>query len=190
MSRSRKREALSAAKQRLPARQVLTDAISAEIPLSVSMQTAQITTSSGPLPAPEVLAQYDRVYPGLAQIVVNTAAAETAHRRDVEKEAQAIQKLDIKSYRRSELLGQCFGCFIGTFAIAAAVYSGTHGAQITGSFIGTTGVTGLVAAFIAGRWQLNRQREADFQRQLTLTREAEKKQAQTAAADGTSEQGS
>lgn len=104
--------------------------------LAISMQSSQVT-STGPLPAPEILAKYDAVFPGLAKQIVDIAAAETAHRREIERRAQEIQRMDIRSYRVSELLGQIFGFFIGTTAICGAVYAGVHGAQWAGSFIGT-----------------------------------------------------
>src|SRR5207245_2145334 len=77
------------------------------------------------------------------------------------------QTEDQKAYRRSELLGQIFGLLIGIGAIAGAVICAVKGAQIAASFIGTTGVTGLVTAFILGRSYLLklRQQEIDQQQQ-------------------------
>ena len=108
---------------------------------------------------------------------MKTAAAETAHRREIEKNAQEMQRMDIRSYRRSEMLGQIFGFLIGTTAICGAVYAGTHGAQITGSFVGTAGVTGLVTAFIIGRRHLAQQREVEYQRHVEAAKALEEKQA-------------
>jgi hypothetical protein len=74
------------------------------------------------------------------------------------------------AYRRSEILGTVCGLLIGFAAIGGCVYLGVHGAQTTGSFLGTTGVTGLVSCFIVGRYSLAKQRQADFDRQIEATR--------------------
>jgi len=101
--------------------------------------------------------------PGLAARIVAMAETETAHRRAIEAEIVAVQKRDVEKYRQAEMLGTIAGLAIGLAAIGGAVYAGTHGAQWTGSFIGTAGVTGLVTAFIAGRSMLAKQQAQNMQ---------------------------
>lgn len=48
-------------------------------------------------------------------------------------------------------IGQFFGLTIGCVAIIAGAYTAVNGAQVAGAFIGTAGVTGLVAVFVMGR---------------------------------------
>lgn len=124
---------------------------------------------SGPIPAPEILAAYERLTPGLAERIVKMAEDEAHHRRKTESEIIALQQYDQKAYRRSELFGQIFALAIGLGALVGSVVAAVHGQQIAASFIGTSGVTGLVSAFIIGRRYLAHQKEQDFQHQLQAT---------------------
>lgn len=44
------------------------------------------TMFHGPIPDPEVLAQYDRIVPGAADRILKMAEEQSAHRRDMEKQ--------------------------------------------------------------------------------------------------------
>src|SRR5438046_632249 len=103
----------------------------------------QITGSNfqGPLPQPEILKAYQDLLPGLAERIIAMAEDEAAHRRRIEEKIVNGQLQEARRYRRSEWIGQVCGLAIGITSIVAAVYAGVHGAQITGSFIGTAGVT-------------------------------------------------
>jgi uncharacterized membrane protein len=155
MSRKNKREALQPAKQAFPqAKPPLIDPATALTPLMLSLQMQMeqrtTTTSANPFPPPDVLAKFDAILPGMAKRVVRMAEDEAIHRRAIESEALKHQASDVRGFRRSELVGQIFGLVIGSLAMLSAAYCGVHGAQWTGSFLGTAGVTGLVTVFIAG----------------------------------------
>ena len=123
---------------------------------------AQISRQSeGPIPSPEILKEYDHLMPGLADRIVAMAEEEAKHRRAVEVQLLAAQIKDASRYRFVEIAGQVCGLAIGLAAIGCATYAGVHGAQITGTFIGTTGVTGLVTAFIMGRTLMMKQKQQD-----------------------------
>ena len=115
---------------------------------------ASTQLSQGPLPSPEILKHYNSVIPGLADRIVAMAEAEAAHRREIEKKIIETQASDMARFRRAELCGQIFGLLIGLTALIGAVYAAVNHAQVAASFIGTTGVTGLVTAFIIGRQSL------------------------------------
>ncbi len=129
----------------------VTNAAEIAVPKFQVQTTTVSQVSQGPLPSPEVLKHYNEIIPGLAERIVQMAEAETQHRRAMESKIIDSQTSDLKKYRRAELFGQFFGLIIGCSAIFGAIYAATHGAQIAGAFIGTTGVTGLVTAFIVGR---------------------------------------
>ena len=165
-----KRQQQSAAKPQLPAQlarplvALPNPTIQTPNPSSQAVLfSAQFNSQQGPLPSPDVLAYYERTMPGLADRIVKMAETETEHRRKVELEIVGAQKLDLRRFRQSEMLGTVSGLAIGIFSIAAAVYAGIHGAQVTGSVVGTTGVTGLVTAFISGRHILAKQQQQNIQ---------------------------
>lgn len=148
----------------------VTSAAMTAMPVIYSQQIA-VQQQAGPLPSPEVLARYESIQPGLVNRIVSMAEKEAEHRRQIEFAIVDTQSRDQKSYRRSELLGQSFGLIIGLAAILGAVYAGTHGAQIAGTFIGTGGVIGLVSAFILGRTSLYKFRQQEFEHQDALKKE-------------------
>ena len=156
------------------------------MPIIYSAQIAQMQVQAGPLPPPELLRQYEAITAGLVDRIVKMAEDEAQHRRKMEAEIVAVQSRDQQAYRRAELLGQVCGLSIGVFAIGGAVFCSVRGAQIAGAFIGTTGVTGLVTAFILGRTFLMKQRQQEIRQQQTAAaqREAALNHAQSAEAKG------
>jgi uncharacterized membrane protein len=67
-------------------------AIDAMQPILQSTQIAfQQQTIYGPLPAPDLLAKYEEIQPGLVNRIVKMAEDESEHRRWMEKESIAIQ---------------------------------------------------------------------------------------------------
>ena len=158
----------------------LTSAVTATMPIVYSAQIAHMQ-ASGPLPHPDVLRQYEDVSPGLVERIVKMAEDEAEHRRNIEMQIIDVQSRDQKAYRKSELLGQVFGLLIGLSAITGAVVCAVNHAQIAAAFIGTSGVTGLVTAFIMGRTLLMKQKEQEFRQQQSASAEraAELKRSQS-----------
>jgi len=145
--------------------------------IRVSAQFA-VQQQVGPIPSPEILKNYDAVKAGFADRIIKMAEEESAHRRDLEKLAVESQAKDQAAYRRAEMLGQISGLAIGLAAIGGAVYSAVHGAQIAGSILGTTGVSGLVTAFIMGRQNLLKLRQQELELQRAGRQQAEESQPQ------------
>jgi hypothetical protein len=59
----------------------------------------------------------------------------------------------VESMRRDYVegrIGQVCAVLVVAITTFGAVYAGTHGAQITGSFLGVGGLGTIVATFIAG----------------------------------------
>jgi uncharacterized membrane protein len=111
---------------------------------STKEKSITIAQFEGPLPHPQVLAEYDRVSHGAADRILTMAENEAKHRHNMEERALKAQIWEIR-------LGQIFGFSIGIFTIAAGAFCAIRGAQIAGSIIGGGGVIGLVSVFIAGR---------------------------------------
>jgi uncharacterized membrane protein len=131
-------------------------------PTTVQTQV-QFQQISGPLPDPETLKHYDSIQPGFAERIVRMAEAEGEHRRS--QEVKMIDS-DIEVRRRYQdevKRGQILGFLIGLATIVAGAYTATHGAPLAGGFIGTTGVVGLVSAFIYGRSKVNQPQQPQNQ---------------------------
>ncbi len=105
----------------------------------------------GPIPPPELLAGYDQIVPGAAERIISLAENETSHRHMMEQKALDAEIAGLKSEAGDTRIGQVFGLIIGLTTVIAGTYAATNGAPITGGVIGTSGVAGLVSAFIVGR---------------------------------------
>ncbi len=105
----------------------------------------------GPIPPPKFLSAYEEICPGLADRIIIMAEKEQTHRQDMEdKDLNASVEMARKEYSEARL-GQVFALIIGLAVVGAGTYCATHGAGWPGAVIGSSGVLGLVSAFIIGR---------------------------------------
>jgi len=121
-------------------------------PPKKQIQLKQTSVISGPLPPPEALARYDAIKPGFAERIMKMAEEEAIHRRIQEGKALAADVEVMRAYPTEVRLGQIFAFLIGLAALGLGAYTAVSGAEVAGGFIGTTGVVGLVSAFILGRY--------------------------------------
>lgn len=105
----------------------------------------------GPIPPPEYLARYEEVCPGIADRMLKMVEAESAHRQECEKriiEAQCAN--DSRDFSEARV-GQACAFAITVIAFVCATYMAINGHDIPASFVGVSGVGGIVATFIVGR---------------------------------------
>jgi uncharacterized membrane protein len=107
---------------------------------------------SGPLPAPECLAEYNNILPGLADRIVVMAETQSSHR--IKMEEKVVDRQLSESAR-----GQLFGLIIGLFALGVAGTLGLFGQPIAAAIIGTVDMVGLVSIFLVGKKQQSRSLE-------------------------------
>ena len=70
---------------------------------------------TGPLPAPQILLQYNQIIPGAADRIIVMAEQQAIHR-------QNLEKIVVKSGARDSLLGLIFGLIITGCCFAYGVY--------------------------------------------------------------------
>jgi uncharacterized membrane protein len=114
--------------------------------------TSTTTIHQGPLPSPEMLAQYDNICPGAADRIISMAEGQAAHR-------QSIEGIVIRSRARDSFWGIVFAFLLAL----ATIISGTHvilnGFVFPGTLLGTAGLVGLVGVFIYGTRESRKERE-------------------------------
>lgn len=73
----------------------------------------------GPLPAPEILREYDDVLPGLAREIVDQWKGETAHRHETITSLRNTDYEAMRAYYAGEKRGQVFAliCFLALIAV-------------------------------------------------------------------------
>ena len=90
-----------------------------------------------------MMKQYEETLPGSADRILKMAENQSEHRQLLEKKRLSFSNREVH-------IGQVLGFFIGAIAIVTGGYTALSGAQISGGFIGTAGVVGLVAVFVIG----------------------------------------
>lgn len=106
---------------------------------------------SGPLPAPETLARYEQVLPGIAERTLRLVESEQEHRHRMQEKQLDAGIIDQKDVRNIEKRGQIFAFLIALSSFGVSVFSLSMGQEIAASIFGTGGVGALVVAFIQGR---------------------------------------
>lgn len=98
---------------------------------------------SGPLPPPGMLAAYEDVAPGSAQIILDAFQSEQAHRQKLEEDV-------IMGGTRRARNGQIFGFAVAMAFLAAAVVLVLTGNDVAGIILGTVDLVALVTVFVLG----------------------------------------
>jgi uncharacterized membrane protein len=127
----------------------------------VEIVVSQITKFSGPLPPPDQLAKYNQVLPGAADRIMTMAEHQSAHRMELEK-------LVVSGQLNQSNRGQTLAFIIAILFLIGALTATLLGHDAVGGALGTTAVLGLVATFIAGKWEQSAslQKKAPPERQL------------------------
>ncbi|PXV85105.1 putative membrane protein [Lachnotalea glycerini] len=97
----------------------------------------------GPIPSPEVLAEYNKIDPTFANRILVMAEQQSLHRQEIEKRI-------VKSGVNDSKLGIIFGFIIGLAALIVSLVLGLNGRTIASSLLGVSGLVGLVSVFIYG----------------------------------------
>jgi len=128
-------------------------------PQQIQQEKAQLIQQihEGPLPAPNVLGQYDQIVPGAAERIVAMAESQANHR-------QKLELIAVKSGARDSFLGLVFGLIIGLSAIIGSVVTIMSGREQSGAALGITGLASLVGVFVYGSRQRRLEREAKMQK--------------------------
>lgn len=112
---------------------------------------AEHTTTSGPIPPPEVLERYDSIIPDGGSRIMAMAETQAAHRQQMECQIVAAQIRDAQDDRREKRRGQWCGLTIGLAGIIGSAYAIVNGHPIAGSVLGGATLVSLVTVFVAGR---------------------------------------
>ncbi|MBU1289979.1 DUF2335 domain-containing protein [Patescibacteria group bacterium] len=108
--------------------------------------------SSGPLPPPVVLEQYDQIVSGAAERILTMAESQSKHRREIES---MVIGSDIKNSK----LGLVFGLIIGLAGILATVTIAIFGHPVLSGVIGFSTLSSLVGVFVYGSRERRQERE-------------------------------
>lgn len=123
---------------------VILDAAARPLPRSGTITlTAQTVQFSGPLPPPELLAEYERLFPGAAERMMRQVELQSAHRREIEH-------LVVKGNVRDSRLGIVAGVLVALGCLAVAGYAVRRGHPTVAITIATATIGTLAGTFVYG----------------------------------------
>jgi uncharacterized membrane protein len=111
--------------------------------------SVQSASHSGPLPAPAVLAQYEKVCPGLLRTIVDLCKGQIRHRQEIETSLRQTDHEAMVRYYEGERRGQRYAilAIFGVLAVAVLAIVLDRPA---------VGVTGLLMGGAATIWAMRR----------------------------------
>lgn len=107
---------------------------------------------SGPLPAPEDFAKYEKMLPGSADRILRMAEKQSDHR--IKSESMIIDH-KVKVGER----GQILGFILVVLCIATALILGLKGHDVLARWIGVTTVTCVAVVFVLNKIPFSRKNE-------------------------------
>ena len=114
-----------------------------------------LSHSSGPIPSPDTLRDYDKVVKGLADRIVTQFEKQTEHRHSVEQSIVAAQIEAANDRTREVRRGQFGAITLGTLGIGGAVLiawlNPTIAGAVASSIVGGGTLGTLATALITGR---------------------------------------
>ena len=112
---------------------------------------------SGPLPPPALLAAYENGCEGAANRIILMAEKALDHQHSMEQQIVTAQLAESLADRLEAKRGQICALAVVLAALLGAVWTASTGHEITAGFIGTTGITGVVVAFLADKRRVEMQ---------------------------------
>jgi uncharacterized membrane protein len=115
----------------------------------------------GPLPPPKVLAEYDRVLPGLAERIVVRAEKEQKFRHDATNRQISIASTGQFLSTGVAVFGQILAFLVSLIVLGGGIYLLTQDKDVEGLGALLLGLATLTAAFITARVTQNKSADKD-----------------------------
>lgn len=107
----------------------------------IVIQAEKTSVFSGPLPSPEVLAEYEKAHPGLADKIVSMTEKQLDHRSVIERKAVDGETQKIST-------GQLTAGGVAVFGLAMAAVVGVFGDPAASAVIAAVAVGAPTTAFV------------------------------------------
>ncbi|MGK7958482.1 MAG: DUF2335 domain-containing protein [Crocosphaera sp.] len=112
------------------------------------------TTFVGPIPPPEIIAEYETILPGSADRILSMTEKQVEHRMKLE--SKIVTTDGIRSY-----LGLGAGFIIAIVGLSGSIYLGINGKNWASGIMSAGTLTGLVTVFVTGEKRRNLETEED-----------------------------
>lgn len=115
--------------------------------MSVLNTTAQVKKHEGPLPSPEALKQYEKIYPGFAERLLIMAEHEQAHRHNSDQSLIQNQHKQHKRDTDTFRMGQLCAIVAVTGVLLLCYYMVSKNFASAAASIGVAAIVGVIVAF-------------------------------------------
>lgn len=105
---------------------------------------------SGPIPPPEMLAEYERIVPGLAERWFSKWEQEARHRQDLERDTLVVASGEGRDENKISLTGVYGAIALGLAAFVLAGWLGYLGHANSAAAVGTTTLAAIIGTMIWG----------------------------------------
>jgi uncharacterized membrane protein len=126
---------------------------------TLAMQHMEAFSYSGPLPPAEDLQKYENACSGAAERIISMAEKQAIHRQELEREAQALNRIIISNHSRDSLLGILSAFMLCALCLVFSYLVIKSDKAVAGTVLGAAGITSLVSTFIYGTRANNKRRE-------------------------------
>ncbi|HEU0013668.1 MAG TPA: DUF2335 domain-containing protein [Longimicrobium sp.] len=123
------------------------------VPLTLAQlpYPATIELRNGPIPDAEELARYGVAHPDAPRMILDEFHAQATHRRDMERQSQALESRMVEAAITSERVGTACALLISLCGFACATVLVVRGYGVEGTVMFGVDAAALVFAFIHGR---------------------------------------
>jgi uncharacterized membrane protein len=127
------------------------------IPSGIALSATSIAAYSGPVPPPEMLAEFDKIDPGRAGKLMQLAEDQSRHR-------MGLESYVVRSDVRRSWGGLIVGGLLSVTLIACGTYLVSTGHDWAGVTIITTTLVALAGVFVYGRSSQSKERQQKARR--------------------------
>lgn len=113
-------------------------------PQKINLALSRQTTWSGPIPPPEILAEFEKIVPGSAKLIIETAHDQTKHRMGLENHAVT------EGFKKAKR-GQAFGFILGVSGLIASVVLGLYNHDALAGTVAGISMGTLAIVLVIGR---------------------------------------
>lgn len=154
----------------LPQEQQQTIAIAATLAAQITRQITREISFSGPLPPPDMLAEYEAAFPGCADRVVKMAEKQLEMAENQEKHRHKMESMVVAANINQSRMGLWLGFTLAVIIVVGAMILSAMSKEVVG-VVGIISVTGGLAGLFLNSQRQGQRKLAESKREIRETAE-------------------
>lgn len=149
----------------LPEEQRQTIAVAATLVTQLTRQITREISFSGPLPPPDMLAEYEAAFPGCADRVVKMAEKQLEMAEDQEKHRHKMESMVVAANINQSMWGLRLGFALAVIIVVGAMILSAMSKEVIG-VVGIVSVTGGLAGLFLNSQRQGQRKLAESKREI------------------------